>query len=111
MPRAYEHHLADLVEAAEKIQLYLGDMNFEEFSHDPKTIDAVIRNLEVIGEAAKKIPDEVKKSAPEIEWKKVCGIRDILIHEYFAVDLSIVWSVIQEKIPRPLISVKRIIPT
>ncbi len=64
-----------------------------------KTLDAVVRNLEIIGEAAKKVPGEVRSSAPDVEWKKIAGLRDILIHEYFGIDVNIIWDVVRNKLP------------
>ncbi len=70
-----------------------------------KTINAVVRSLEVIGEAAKKMPDSMKKKYPEIPWKRMTGMRDKLIHEYFGIDLEIVWEVVNTELPpiKPLI--------
>ncbi len=64
-----------------------------------KRIDAVIRNLEVIGEAVKQVPDSVREKYPSVEWRKIAGLRDILIHKYFDVNLEIVWGVVQSNIP------------
>jgi uncharacterized protein with HEPN domain len=69
------------------------------FDQDDKTIDAVIRNLQVIGEAAKMIPESVRATYPNVEWKKIAGLRDILAHQYFEVDLDIIWDVLQNKLP------------
>jgi len=74
------------------------DMEYKAFEADRKTQDAVIRNLEIIGEAARTIPDEVRDKAAEIEWYKIIALRNILIHEYFGVNLKIVWDVIQNKL-------------
>ena len=78
---------------------YTQGLTMETFSKDAKTFDAILRNLEIIGEASKKIPNEICSQYPEIEWKKIAGLRDILIHFYFGIDDEIVWDVIQNKLP------------
>jgi hypothetical protein len=75
-------------------------MSFGDFIRDEKTIDAVIRNLEVVGEAAKNVPEEIRQKYPQIPWKEVAGMRDRLIHAYFGVDLEIVWQTIVSDLPK-----------
>lgn len=99
MPRDYRVYLDDILDAVAKIRDYTSGMNLEGLKNDDRTLDAVVRNLEVIGEAAKKIPDDVRRRYPVIEWKKIAGLRDILIHEYFGIDVNIIWDIVQTKIP------------
>ncbi|OHD72256.1 MAG: hypothetical protein A2177_09575 [Spirochaetes bacterium RBG_13_68_11] len=92
-------YLIDIREAIERIQEYLAGMSALEFQKDRKTLDAVVRNLEIIGEASKSLSPQIKELAPDVEWRKVAGLRDILSHEYFGVDVDIVWDVVQNKLP------------
>jgi len=98
MPRAFKVYLQDILDAIEKIEAYTAGMGHEEFVDDSKTIDAVLRNLEVIGEAAKCIPESARQQHLKIEWRKIAGLRDILIHHYFGVNLEIVWDILQNEL-------------
>jgi len=89
----------DILECIEKIENYIGDMEFGDFESDSKTIDAVVRNLEIIGEASKYIPNEIKKEYGNVDWKGIVGVRNRIIHEYFGVDLDIIWRIIEREIP------------
>jgi len=95
-PRLY---LEDILQSCSKVLQYIAGLNQNQFFQDPKTYDAVLRNLEIIGEAAKNIPDEFRNQHLEIEWRRITGFRDIVAHEYFGINDEIVWDIIQNKIP------------
>ncbi len=99
MPRDFEVFLQDILEAIEKILSYTIGMSFESFASDSKTFDAVVRNLEIIGEAAKMLPASLRSSAPGVPWRKFAGLRDVLIHQYFGVNSEIIWDVLQNHLP------------
>jgi len=90
----------DILEALQKISRYTADMEQEEFQKDPKTIDAVIRNLEILGEATRQLPAEFTIQHSDVPWRQIAGLRNRIVHEYFAVDLEIVWQVIQNDLPQ-----------
>ena len=98
MPRDYKVFLEDILEAIGKIRHYNRGLSLQAFTADGKTFDAVVRNLEIIGEAVKQIPEDMRSLRPEVEWRRVGRLRDILIHQYFGVDEQIVWDIIQNKL-------------
>ncbi|MBM4272601.1 MAG: DUF86 domain-containing protein [Deltaproteobacteria bacterium] len=98
MHRDSRLYLDDILEAINQIRTYVENQSEESFKQDRKTQDAVIRNLEIIGEAAGKLPEKMQDVESGIDWRKIKGLRNVLIHEYFAINLPIVWDVIQNKL-------------
>lgn len=98
MPRDFKVAVEDILESIRKIRAYTQGLTAQTFKQDSKTLDAVVRNLEIIGEAVKNLPDSVRSAHSEIDWKRIGGLRDILIHEYFGVDAEIIWDVIENKL-------------
>lgn len=94
MKRRDHVFMHDIIESINRIETYIGGANYESFCNNQMMVDAVIRNLEVIGEASRNISDEMKNKYSIIPWRQMTGLRNILIHEYFGVDESIIWNVI-----------------
>ena len=92
--------LQHILENILKIEVGIGDMSEVEFSQNVDMQDATLRRLEVIGEAVRNIPDSFRATHPQIPWKKIAGLRDMLIHEYFGVDMGLVWKVVDKDIPK-----------
>lgn len=85
----------DMLLSARKIKRYTKDLDYDSFLLDDKTVDAVVRNFEIIGEAANRIDPEFRESNPEIEWKRIRGFRNRIVHDYFGIDYEIVWSIVE----------------
>ncbi|MEI6608201.1 MAG: DUF86 domain-containing protein [Deltaproteobacteria bacterium] len=98
-------YIHDILIAISDIETFTKDMSFDTFAQDKKTINAVIRSLEILGEATKRIPNSVRQKYQDIPWNKMAGMRDVLIHDYMGVDLKTVWKVTQERLPelKPLL--------
>ena len=97
--REYKLYLSDIVAAMESIERFVEGTTLEQFQQDDKTASAVIRKFEIIGEASRNIPEEVKLHHPEVPWKEMAGMRDRLIHAYFGVDFNLVWLTIKNRLP------------
>jgi uncharacterized protein with HEPN domain len=96
--RDWRLYADDIIESCGKIRRFIAGMTFVAFVADERTRDAVIRNIEIIGEAAKNLPDDVIAKAPEVEWRKVRGMRDVVAHGYFGLDAKVVWSTATTKL-------------
>ena len=92
--------VADMLESIARIRRYVAGMDLDAFLEDERTCDAVVRNVEIIGEASKQVPEEFKQAHPELPWQQLAGMRNRIVHDYTGVDLSIVWEVAQKALPR-----------
>ncbi|MCD5406678.1 MAG: DUF86 domain-containing protein [Desulfotomaculum sp.] len=97
--RGHLHFLEDILNSIEKIEKYTKNSSFEEFAKNDMAVDAVIRNFEIIGEAVKRIPEEMKQKYTSVAWREAAGFRDVLIHNYFGIDLETVWDTLKHNIP------------
>jgi len=102
----WEDRVRDILTAIEKIQRYTSGLSFEAFSNDEKTVDAVVRNLSIIGEASRHIPTDVQSRTSSIPWADMRGMRHRIVHEYLTVDVAIVWQTVTEDLP-PLVGLLR----
>ncbi|MDI6788484.1 MAG: DUF86 domain-containing protein [Planctomycetota bacterium] len=98
MKRDYIDYLEDILKSINNIKDFTKGLTYKDFVKDEKTSLAVIKSIEIIGEAVKKVPNSIKNKYPDVEWKKISGMRDILVHEYFGVDMKILWRVIRRRI-------------
>lgn len=107
--KAYEPYLRDVLDRIAKIKRYIKGYDYESFCDDEKTSDAVIRNIEVIGEAIRHIPDDLRQKYPKIPWRQIAGMRDKLIRDYLGVDLEYVWNVASSRVDELESDINRIL--
>jgi len=108
MSKNFRIYLTDILEGIYKIKEYTKDVSFDEFSDSSIKQDAAVRRLEIIGEAVKRIPEEIKEKYANVSWRQIAGTRDILIHEYSGVDLEKIWDMIREDLPKLEKQIKKI---
>lgn len=108
MSRSWELFLRDMVEAARKVIRFTAELPMEIFVKDEMAYDATLRNLEILGEAAKNVPGEIRQRYPDVNWRGVAGLRDILAHAYFALDNETLWKIVCTDIPQLLEQLRRI---
>ena len=109
MRRNHRLYLEDILESAINIRNYVGDRSFDELIKDRLRIDAIIRNFEIIGEAAGKIPENIRETYPSVEWRKIADFRNVLAHEYFQIDFEIMWDIITNKLPGLITKIKEML--
>lgn len=109
MKRVHDDYLRDMLENAEKALSFVEGMDYDEFEADDKAVYAVIRAFEIIGEAARQIPESIQTDNPDIPWREITGMRNKLTHEYFGVNTKVVWRTVHEDLPVIIPLLKRIL--
>jgi uncharacterized protein with HEPN domain len=107
--RSYNIFLGDMLNSIKLFEEYIGDNDFKNFKMNRMAVDAVIRNFEIIGEAAKNIPLEFQTKYPEIPWKKMYNLRNLISHEYFGIDYEMIWEIVKSNLPQNKTDLERII--
>ena len=109
--RDFRLYCADILDSGSAIIEFVNGLSFEQFCNDRKTYSAVIREFEIIGEAVGRLPEALKGRRPDVEWQDIKDFRNLLTHEYFGVDLEIVWKIIEDDLPGLMEAIKEIMPT
>jgi uncharacterized protein with HEPN domain len=107
--RNWKMRITDILQCIAKIRRFTKGYSFDDFQGDDKTIDSVLRNLEIIGEAARHVPAEIRARYPELPWAEMFTMRNIVIHEYHGVNLQIIWQTVKEDLPALVSPLKRIL--
>jgi len=107
--REFILYLEDMLLSIQRIEEYLGDLDFKGFKRTCIVVDAVIRNFEIIGEASKKIPKAIQEKYPEIPWRKMYGLRNLITHEYFGIDYEMIWEISKNSLPQNRTDLQNII--
>ena len=105
-PRRDKHYLADIVEAIERILSYTQGLTYADFLANAMVQDAMLRNLQVIGEATKKLSDALSAAHPDVPWREMAGMRDKIVHDYFGINYQVVWDVVQRDLPGVLLQIR-----
>ncbi len=109
MSRDVRIYLEDILESASRVLEYAEHMEFDDFLANKMAYDAILRNLELIGEAAKNVPNEIRGHYSQVEWRKIAGLRDVLVHQYFGLEDETLWNIVKTEVPELLEQVKRIL--
>jgi uncharacterized protein with HEPN domain len=108
--RAPQLLLEDILDSTNKILAYTAGLSYEQFLADGKTVDAVIRNFEIIGEAANRLPEEIRDQYPNIDWHRIRGFRNRIVHDYMGIDYTIVWLIKENFLPSMIEEIRSILP-
>jgi len=109
MSRDYRLYLEDILESCKRINKYTQGESFESFIKNTLVYDAVLRNIEIVGEAVKRVPVKIQEQHPELDWRRIAGMRDIVAHHYFSIHDEIVWDIIVNKIPELEVQIGKIL--
>lgn len=107
--REFILYLEDMFQSMQRIEEYLGDLDFKKFKMTHIVVDAVVRNFEIIGEASRKIPSGIQEEYPEIPWRKMYGLRNLIAHEYFGIDYEMIWEIAKNNLPQNRKDLQKII--